>query len=329
MISDDLIYSIWKLTRPKKDEIASTYLEKLRFVLATPRRKRFLPPFAVPKKNGGTRIIVPADDELALVQRILADWIIRAFPSSRDYCYTGKGVSETVRMHLGSKCALVVDLKSAFDYVTSEKLKFAFKLYLLNSASDAQLEVICNLLTYPVHGDNETTPQGCVSTPYAYNLVLWQLDKALAAVAFYFSGLRVTRYSDNICLSSSSDIRLPELRKKVRSLIEAQGFEISWFREYTHPPFEYLGTRIYTDKLELDEEKYGEFCYLILEALVSRTPELYRKQIIGIYNWARNITGNNMPDDLFELLVRYFERVRKPPASLQSLVIAKKNLRML
>lgn len=326
MVSDIVIRRLWEITRPESNEWAAEYLKKLRYVLNIPKKKRFLTAFDVTKKTGGTRKIVPATPSLAFVQSVLANWMVLTYPGSHDYCYTGKGVLQTVRPHLGSKSALVIDLKSAFDHVTYARLKFALRKHHTNLDPDV-VEVICDLLTFPVYSDTQTTPQGCVSTPYAYNLVVRPIDLELMAVAAAYPGMRITRYSDNICLSTPEVIDLKALEKKVTSIIYANGFQVSWSKSFDKPPFKYLGTLIYPDSIQLDEEKYGEFSFVLMEALASATPNIYRNQIVGIFNWAMHVSGKKMPDDLFELFRRYFEKVRRPPASFSKLVVERTNLR--
>ena len=315
MISEELLQEVWETTKPRRRSFAQEYLNKLRIVFDTPKALRFWVPFDRVKKSGGTRRIVPAGEDLAFVHYVLSEWLARISPPSKDYCYTGRGVLGCVSEHIGSKCALVVDLKSAFDRVTYDRLKFALKTRQSNM-SDAALDVICDLMTYPVYNGKLTTPQGCVSTPYAYNLLMLQIDKTLEVVASSFPDLKVTRYSDNICFSSPKPVDLDKLGKRAKAVITANGFDLSWTLKFSEPPFRYLGTRIYTDKILLDEEKYGEYCDLLLDALVSYTPNAYRKQVTGMFVWAKNICGNNIPADMLELFVRYFEKVKAPPESL-------------
>lgn len=309
-----LVRAAWELTRPNSRPLASRYWEALNYVISVPKPVRYRPPFYVAKKSGRRRLIVPAEEELLFIQGILAGWIVQEFPSSDDYCYSGQGVLGAVKKHQGSRFAIVFDLKDAFDHITSKKITHWLRFY-KHEVDKVVIGFIVDLLTF-----RGRAPQGCVSTPYVYNLVVRPLDQLLKLACDQFGLSAITRYSDNICFSSSSVFDFDSLEAQVRRCIRGNGFEISWFRRFADEPIIYLGTQIYQGQLSLEEEKYGEFHYRLLEAVKSPTPEVYRAQVTGIFNWAHHICGENIPEDLLGLLVRYFSKVGRTPKSLAEIL---------
>lgn len=305
-----LVAAVWELTKPKDKLRALGYKKALSFVISVPDRMAHYHPFYVPKDEG-RRLIFAAQRELQIVQGVLASWIVRSFPLGDDYCYLGGGgVLAAVQEHLQSSFGFVFDLKNAFESVRSRMISRRLKLY-LPGRDEKVVDLIVDLLT--VGGKAR---QGCISTPYVYNLVIKPLDDQLRLLLKQFRLAAYTRYSDNICFSSCQPIDFEELEGQVARFVRGNGFAISWSQRFEDEPVVYLGTQIYRGRLTLAEEKYGEFCYRLLEALGSPTLEIYRAQITGIFNWAHHICGENIPEDLLDLLARYFGKVGKTPASL-------------
>jgi len=316
------VEAVWELTRPRDDFWAGEYRAALDRVVLLPKPKRFRRSFYVDKASGGQRLIVPAGEDLRLVQGVLANWIIKEFPPSSDYCYTGLGVLAAVKRHQRSKFAVVFDLKDAFDQVTAARITHWLQFY-RPGVAEAVVTLIVDLLTI-----NGRAPQGCVSTPYVFNLVARPLDQGLEIVREEFGLNGVTRYSDNVCLSSSRPFDFEALEGQVQRFVRGSGFAVSWSRRFADEPIVYLGTRIYDGRLSLAEEKYGEFCDRLLEAIQSPTPQIYRAQVTGIFNWAHRVCGAEIPMDLLELLARYFGKVGRTPQPLAAILAQKRMRRM-
>ena len=323
MAQKKLIKAVWELTKPVEYFLASRYRRALVYVFSVPKVVRFAQPFYVPKSGGRKRLIIPAEEDLRLVQGVLANWIVKTFPLGDDYCYLGRrGVLAAVRRHRRSGYALVVDLKDAFDSVTAEKIHHWLNFYLPKVGSEV-IKCIVDFLTY-----QGRAPQGCVSTPYVYNLVTRPLDKGLELLLQQFGLSALTRYSDNICLSSEQPIDLNGLEDQVRRLVRGNGFELSWSHRFVEKPIIYLGTEIYRGQLGLAEEKYGEFLNRLLEAVLSPTPEIYRHQMTGTFNWTHHICGEEIPNDLLSLFARYFGKVGRTPKPLARILSQKKMRKM-
>lgn len=311
------LYPIWELTKPPKESLANTYFSVLYRVLLLPEEKRYQTPFPTPKKSGGYRTIYPAGEELRFVQWVLSQWL-KKFPLGQDYCYlSGGGVLQAVKRHLGATSALVFDLKNAFEHVTANQIVHILQGYNPN-VNGLVLDQIARLLTY-----QGLVRQGCCSSLYAYNLVIKPLDEQLCQLVQPYYLQALTRYSDNICLSSQASLDFDALEAIVKRLVAENGFEISWMERYQNR-IVYLGTEIRGNRISLAEGKYSEFCDRLEEALASHLPKVYLPEIRGIYNWIHHICGEEIPEDLLHLLVRYFQKVRQIPPSLSNL-LARRN----
>lgn len=126
------VRQLWEVTRPNNPNHAALYLELLQKTVEIPKHERFEEPFLRPKKSGGSRKIVPAQEPLRTVQYLMSRWICDNLPQGGDYCYTGLGVKRALQAHQENSYALVCDL--------------------------------------------------CVSTAYAYNVVVAEMDRHLDKV---------------------------------------------------------------------------------------------------------------------------------------------------
>lgn len=295
-----------------KENWYSRIYNALLVLYSQPNQKWFRKSFEVAKASGGVRTITPAGEKLGLVQysivHMLKDRFLRG---SQDFCYNGRGVLSTVTLHKNALFTaatdgcetktLVFDLKSAFDHVTSESLRNWLRFYLCGQVSEEAIDVLVDLVTL-----NGRTPQGCVSTAYLYNLVLLPFDAHLNLLQHRYPILATTRYSDNICMTVAAKCAEEELFSEITKLVHAFGFEVSWYELYIGEGAVYLGTKIFADRLELLNEKLGEYYALLIEAIKSPNPKAYSAQIRGIRSWVAHICGANIPEDL----ARFFEKYR-------------------
>ncbi len=329
MVNDSLIREVWRLTCPANTYYSNLYFRKLQSVLALPKKDRFRTPFSVKKPSGGTRTIVPATADLVIIHQILTKWVLREHYSTDDYCYSGAGIINAVKNHVHSQCGLVVDLKSAFDQVTRSKLQFALQRKYL-TVSPNVINVICDLLTYPVLGKEETTPQGCVSTPYFFNAVMFNSINILrtALLPFTIYGMHLSRYSDNIAISFDEPAPLKLVAKAVRNSMEANAFPLSHCDLYPQMGMKYLGILIHNNRIDVCDDKGEVYLDLLTEAIHSEVPLNYYPQIKGIKAWLKQIYGTKLPGDLYNLLNSYFTKVKRQPKDFVKLRAMKLNYMM-
>ena len=334
MYFDTHLNTLWYLTKPSDAKSALVYKETLKRVFALAKKDRFRKPFYRGKKSGGRRRIVPAQKDLVFIQMVLAEWFAGKFDQGLDTCHTGHGVLSAVKVHQKAKCALVVDLKSAFDHVTGKKLHAFLRSRLARYTPEVRILMV-DLLTY-----ENSTPQGCVSTPFVFNAVMAEVDREIAEELRSLPVCAITRYVDNICISFTAGVDLFKVEQIVRRIINAHDFEVSWSLSFNEPPFVYLGTRISESQLELDIDKLSEYEALLREAITSSVPNTYKRQITGILMWVYRVYAQLDPGELnstqrkevadfIRLFQRYYQKGRsRAPEQLDKLVTLMHNLRM-
>lgn len=299
------VMQLWELTRPNDSRYAAFYLALLQKTVEIPKIERFENPFTRPKKSGGSRKIVPAKEPLRTVQYFLSHWIRNNLPQGQDYCYTGLGVKAALEAHRQNSHALVCDLKDAFDQITKEKINNWFGFYKPQLKGEP-LSLMINLLTFEDHA-----PQGCVSTAPAYNVVVAEMDRHLGIVAFQLGVDNWTRYSDNLCFSAKGKFDIAALEAQVKRVAVGFGFQLSWAKPYAGK-IEYLGAAIFDGKIRITDEKAGEFLDRIYQMLESAEPESHFRKALGILNWAKNISGPNVHEQLLTTLNTYFRAIGRP-----------------
>jgi hypothetical protein len=321
----DPVDLVWEVTRTREPGAylnALDFLDTLRYVVAQRPIDRYQSAFFRTKSDGSTRLIRPAKESLYYVQANIASWLNREIlMRSADYCDFRGGVIPAVSRLRNAKMAWVGDLKRAFEYVTAEKLNYWLRMY-ERRLSPAACNVITDLLTF-----EGITPQGCVSTRPAYNLVIYQFDQIMARYCGANSFL-YTRYVDNICISSLNSFEPSSVQDLITGFIHDAGFEINETKTrcyFAGEPIEFLGTVIKDGQLTLQKEKIIDFLGILEEALASHMPKLYKPEINGIFVWAYRVCGDNLTKDeslkpLWESFQLYYKKVGRPPKSYIKLV---------
>lgn len=323
MAHETIAQEVWRLTKPPNQSLATKYRRALASVLPLPPGQRYLTPFERPKRRGGTRTIWPAGKELKLVQQVLAWWLVKNFPHGNDFCYFGGGVLAAVLPHQSATHALVMDLENAFESVRGQAIVAQLRVHLPLTVETSVLEAIADLLTL-----DGLARQGCVSSPYAYNLVMAPLDKELADLCRQERIEAYTRYADNFCFSSAHSLNLRVLARKVTALIERYGFRVNWASHFAHQPIIYLGTKIWHGNLSLADEKATEMKQRLEEDLTEDNPRHHLWQVIGFFGWAKHICGEEIPTDLVDLFAQYFAKVGQTPATVAQYLAQRQTSRM-
>lgn len=322
MPKQSVVERVWRLTRPVDPRMAELYRQHLEKLWKTGRSEWFLRSFSVKKPHGGTRLIVPAGESLRFVQGVLAEWIVRSLPRSADYCYTGRSVIAAVRKHQNHGFAVTFDLHNAFESVTKSMVTNWLRFY-LPEVDQNVIDFLAELLTFAEH-----LPQGCVSSPYVFNLVLRGLDLDFAVLCKK-GGLTYTRYADNVCISGPVPFDFKSWEDQVGRLVRGSGFGLSAWETFFGEPIVFLGTSIDGETISLAEEKYGLLLNRLWDAVESSLPELQRQVVLGITNWVFQVCWPRIPNDLLDFLERYFLKVGRPPQKLSKVLAERQMSRML
>ena len=191
--------------------------------------------FAIPKKNGGERVISSPTKELKAIQIKLKD-MLEVYYQPRSIAHgfiSDKSIVSNATPHSGKKYVLNIDLKDFFPSINFGRLRtlllskpFIFK----PQVASVVAQICCN---------NNQLPAGAPTSPLISNMIAFRLDgqlKELAAV----NRCSVTRYADDISFSfTCNKERLPidivyfeddevKLGSILLNIIKSNGFSINF-----------------------------------------------------------------------------------------------------
>lgn len=174
---------------------------------------------ALPKRNGGVRVIAAPYGELKMVQWRILHFVIRFFPVS-PYATAykeGCGLRSNAAPHRGKRYLLKLDLEDFFGSIPFQKVyQAAFGQERFPKQIGVMLTTLCCR--------NDVLPQGAPTSPALSNLVLRWFDDTIGEWCRK-RGVSYTRYSDD--LTFSADRPLYDVYQKVTALLEQRGFVVN------------------------------------------------------------------------------------------------------
>jgi len=182
----------------KTSQDLATFLEtddkKLNFLLY--KVKERYDRFEIPKKSGGTRIILSPIPPLKKIQEKLKCALDKIYnPSRVVHGYVcGKSVVSNARKHSGRKYLLNIDLKDFFPSINFGRIYGLFKAYPFNFPEKIAM-LIAQICTY-----EDQLPQGAPTSPVLSNMICKRLDKDLEKLSKIVK-VTYTRYVDDISFS--------------------------------------------------------------------------------------------------------------------------------
>lgn len=201
----------------------------LQYLFDLPHQSRYKT-FAIRKRSGGRRTISAPITPLKTVQRRLALLLALGVPPSPVAVgyLPGKSIVDHALAHRGARWILTLDLEAFFPSISEPLLRPLLQQHLGLGSSVATF--IIDLCV------GEGLPQGAPSSPVLSNLACVDMDRDLFRIAAG-NGCVVTRYVDDICVSSAND-HIPEelvthsagsaqVGADLRQCIRDGGFEIN------------------------------------------------------------------------------------------------------
>ncbi len=174
---------------------------------------------AIPKKNGQVRRLFVPDPLLMRIQKnilrhVLAEEAVSEYATAYR---AGSAVIENVRPHVGKKKILKLDIQGFFDHITFPLVyQYAFPAVQFPPAIRRLLTELCCYKDY--------LPQGAPTSPAISNLVMKPFDEFIGAWCAKRK-ITYTRYCDDLTFSGEFDEK--EVKCKVRSYLEAMGFDLN------------------------------------------------------------------------------------------------------
>ena len=193
-------------------------------------------------ENGGVRLIEAVKPRLKEMQRRILKEILDRVPS-HDAAHgfrPGRSVKTFVEPHIGQSVVVRLDLQQFFPTIRAHRVHAVYRAIGYPDFIADYLTGLCvNATPWSVWQgtslrDNDPIrwlysdrhlPQGAPTSPALANLVAFQLDRRLAALAGK-SGWEYTRYADDLAFSGSRSLARPPFLQLVEEIVRDEGFRI-------------------------------------------------------------------------------------------------------
>ena len=174
--------------------------------------------FWMRKRSGGYRMISAPDKDLQAIQSTIYSRILSSVtivhPAAVGF-RCGRSVVDNAAPHLGKRYVLKMDIHDFFGSIRSPRVRQTFKKIGYPENVSKVLGALCCL--------HRHLPQGAPTSPALSNIVGYEMDRKLAALAAEY-GLTYTRYADD--LTFSGDVFPKEqIISQVKWIIRDEKFE--------------------------------------------------------------------------------------------------------
>lgn len=257
---------------------------------------------------GGRKIVAPQPD-LKLVQCWISDYINTEFDIDLPYATAyekGSSVCHNAKLHANSSHFLLLDICHFFESCTQKMVRNLFSGGVYQSTSAAsRLRLTADdvdlLVALSCYRGSLATGSPC--SPFIANRIMASFDHEIAAglgEKFVYS-----RYSDDICISSTEWINSAEISTFVGSRLRQKSFDLNsdktrcFGRGYLRKI-----TGIYLDcdgVLRLGPQRKAELKRLLYQALMRECDRNHAHRVLGHLSFCRQVE----PDYYNALLAKY------------------------
>jgi RNA-directed DNA polymerase len=193
--------------------------------------------FAIPKRNGGRRLIMAPKQGLKAIQRSLLRQLVDRLPVS-DHAHgfrQGRSIRSGAEPHVGKRAVLRMDLQDFFPSVTFGRVRgllialgygyqVATTLAVLMTEAERQPVSLGGKKVYVPVGLRHCV-QGAPTSPGICNSICLRLDRRLAGLARKY-GCDYTRYADDLTFSGNSVEDLKTIRRLAKHICRTEGFVV-------------------------------------------------------------------------------------------------------
>ena len=169
--------------------------------------------FWMRKRSGGYRMISAPDKDLQAIQSTIYSRILSSVtivhPAAVG-CRCGRSVVDNAAPHLGKRSVLKMDIHDFFGSIRSPRVRQTFKKIGYPENVSKVLGALCCL--------HRHLPQGAPTSPALSNIVGYEMDRKLAALAAEY-GLTYTRYADDLTFSGDvfpKEQIIPQVKRIIR-----------------------------------------------------------------------------------------------------------------
>ena len=169
--------------------------------------------FWMRKRSGGYRMISAPDKDLQAIQSTIYSRILSSVtivhPAAVGF-RCGRSVVDNATPHLGKRYVLKMDIHDFFGSIRSPRVRQTFKKIGYPENVSKVLGALCCL--------HRHLPQGAPTSPALSNIVGYEMDRKLAALAAEY-GLTYTRYADDLTFSGDvfpKEQIIPQVKRIIR-----------------------------------------------------------------------------------------------------------------
>lgn len=194
--------------------------------------------FAIPKRNGGERVIIAPKKKIKALQRKLQQLLVSKLPVA-DAAHgfrPGRSIATNAQPHVGKAVVLKLDLENFFPNLHVGRVRgllvalgyaypVAAGLAALMTESERQ-PVVADGETFHVPVGSRHAVQGAPTSPGLANALALRLDRRLAGLA-RAHGFAYTRYADDLAFSGDDVATARKLLKRAESIVRAEGFRLN------------------------------------------------------------------------------------------------------
>ena len=169
--------------------------------------------FWMRKRSGGYRMISAPDKDLQAIQSTIYSRILSSVtivhPAAVGF-RCGPAVGDNAAPHLGKRYVLKMDIHDFFGSIRSPRVRQTFKKIGYPENVSKVLGALCCL--------HRHLPQGAPTSPALSNIVGYEMDRKLAALAAEY-GVTYTRYADDLTFSGDvfpKEQIIPQVKRIIR-----------------------------------------------------------------------------------------------------------------
>lgn len=194
--------------------------------------------YTLPKRSGGTRVILAPKRELKRLQRQLLRELLDRLPASdsaQGFVRERSAVTNALG-HVGKAFILKMDLKDFFPAITFGRVRGAFIWMGYSFSVASALAMLCTEYervpfvrgsrVYYISVGPRHLVQGAPTSPAVANFVAFRLDKRLEALARQ-AGFDYSRYADDLTFSGDSQEALMKIRAATARIIADEQFTLN------------------------------------------------------------------------------------------------------
>ena len=169
--------------------------------------------FWMRKRSGGYRMISAPDKDLQAIQSTIYSRILSSVTIDHPAAVgfrCGRSVVDNAAPHLGKRYVLKMDIHDFFGSIRSPRVRQTFKKIGYPENVSKVLGALCCL--------HRHLPQGAPTSPALSNIVGYEMDRKLAALAAEY-GLTYTRYADDLTFSGDvfpKEQIIPQVKRIIR-----------------------------------------------------------------------------------------------------------------